>query len=292
MFEELIKHPKICGSNGKGSGNWKESHFYSNKHFEKDGKLQSPAMFQLYQQGYDDPKCLAGKGLFADGTPCLHSCNSLQFIYNFYPESVRKSLRFIAILREPVSRDWSGFSFGLTHYHHFYGQKGKEIPILPVEQKHAWEVKKNSKHKEFFEEETCGEASDPKKFKDIFRGKYVLQFEEYAKYFSREQLLVFNVESIFADPDASMTIIQRFLDLDVAWPKNITFPHGAHPANFDGEVPELACKDRDAIGAFYEPLNKRLYAWLNGTSAGNKPKVEPPFLPFKSYQNITCVDRR
>jgi hypothetical protein len=60
MFDVLIKHDKLCGSNGEGSGNWKESHFFRGLNFNSDGTLKKPELWDLYQSGYDDPKCMNG----------------------------------------------------------------------------------------------------------------------------------------------------------------------------------------------------------------------------------------
>ena len=61
MFDVLIKHAKLCGSNGEGAGNWKESHFFRGVYFNgNNGTLKKPGMWDLYQKGYDDPKCKNG----------------------------------------------------------------------------------------------------------------------------------------------------------------------------------------------------------------------------------------
>lgn len=140
MFEILIQHAQLCGSNGEGSGNWKESHFFRGKSFHADGTLPEK-MFKLYQAGYSDKKCMNGKGRFVDGTPALSQCSSVKYMYDFYPPDVRKELRFIIILREPVSRDWSGFAFGLTHYHHFLAEV--DVPILSKSLKDSWDMRKH-----------------------------------------------------------------------------------------------------------------------------------------------------
>lgn len=223
-----------------------------------------------------------GKGRFVDGTPILHSCQAIMDIYSFYPPAIREKLKFIVILREPVSRDWSGFTFGLTHYHHF---NEKSDPIL--KDKDAFVI--NEKKKEYFfkkKAEHCGD--DPSDLNLYFRARYVLQFEEFLKYFKREQLLIFNVEFIFDDPDAAMEAVRVFLDLDEGWGTNINFPWYSHPPNFKEKVPPLYCKDRDALAAFYKPFNDRLYSWIN-KDGGKPPASEPYFKPFKSHEDVACV---
>lgn len=285
MFEVLIGHPKLCGSNGKGAGNWKESHFFSGKHFDDKGNLL-PGSYALYQKGYDDAKCMNGNGTFCDGTPMMHGCSAIFLVYSFYPPEIRDELRFIAILREPVSRDWSGFSFGLTHYKHFGGNKGKEIPILDHSMSDAFKV--TERHYAFFNSSGFCREHDGSGLKDVFRGKYVEQLEQVVKYFKRSQLLVLNVEQIFEDPDAIMGVVQKFLGLKKGWKQEGKFPIYTHPPSFEGDFEPLSCSDRDAIGKLYNPYNERLYKWLASDKNGKKPPMEPPFRHFKSYKEVNC----
>ena len=114
--------------------------------------------------------------------------------------------------------------------------------------------------------------------------------EEFVKYFRRDQLLIFNVEFIFDDPDAAMESVSQFLNLEQGWGKNIEFPWYSHPPNFQESVPPLLCKDRDALAAFYKPFNDRLYSWIN-KDGGKPPPSQPFFKPFKSHEDVSCLDK-
>ena len=101
--------------------------------------------------------------------------------------------------------------------------------------------------------------------------------------------MIFNVEFIFDDPDAAMEAVRQFLNLEKGWEKNLDFPWYAHPPNFKESVPPLYCKDRDALAAYYKPFNDRLYEWIN-KDGGKRPKSEPTFKPFKSHEDVACVN--
>jgi hypothetical protein len=54
-------------------------------------------------------------------------------------------------------------------------------------------------------------------------------------------------------------------------------------------VPALDCWVRDTMGKYYEPFNRKLYAWIKSTSPQADPN-EPAFYPeFDSPNKISCV---
>lgn len=99
LYELMVEHPQIC------RGIRKEVHFFD--HLENYAQGTG-----FYRQLYQDPKCDNVVGAhFVDGTPILHYPSTWQRIYDTYSESpiYRDNLKFIVLLREPVSRDYSWY---------------------------------------------------------------------------------------------------------------------------------------------------------------------------------------
>lgn len=255
-------------------GKKKESHFFTKRYFDDNGKVRDINLYdEWYSQENTDKKCWNGKGRYIDGTPAFHDCGYFFRLHSFYPPELHDKLQFIAILREPVSRDWSGFSFGLTHVHHFNGQSG---PIHTD----ASAFFLNKKHESFFTKQEMDCTHDMKSFNDIFRGKYSIQLEEFLKYFDRKQLLILNADASFTDPNTAMNAVQKFLNLPQGW-NGAKFPWENHPVDpslKDVKVPKLRCKDRDALINYYAKWNNALYKFVNGTKG---PPMEPVFAKFK-----------
>jgi hypothetical protein len=97
LFELMVGHPLLL------KGIHKESHFFDgDREYEKGKEFYSSTYFPLRKSG-DNPK-----ERFLDGTPMLHK----EYVWDRIKETLEpyvqlSSLRFIAILREPVARDLS-----------------------------------------------------------------------------------------------------------------------------------------------------------------------------------------
>ena len=262
LFELLTAHPSLCG------GLHKESHCFDKLENYNKG-------LEYYESLYSDKKC--GKNpsaaKYVDGTPMLHYTNVWERIYSSYSAvpDVRDSLKFIALLREPVSRDYSWYEHAIRYNLH-EGLKFEDVRTI----------------KELY----TGGASDHRK------GRYVDQLEAFVKVFRRDQILVLSSAAVFQNTQAMVEKIRQFLD--VAKDSSLTkaFPHDQHLHKLEEEgladcvvkhVPAFDCTVRDRMGVYYEPYNKRLYEWVSATRPQAHPS-EPPFWPlFDSYKAIPCV---
>ena len=99
LYELMVQHPQLCG------GTHKENHFFDHPDNYALGT-------EYFRDMYQNVKCDKVAGThFIDGTPILHYPSVWQRIYDTYSEKpeLRDSLKFIVLLREPVSRDYSWY---------------------------------------------------------------------------------------------------------------------------------------------------------------------------------------
>lgn len=99
LYELMEQHPQVCGSKHK------ENHFFDHPENYAFG-------VDFYKSLFADVKCDNKAGShFMDGTPVLHYPSVWRRIYDTYNHSisVRDSLKFIVLLREPVARDFSWY---------------------------------------------------------------------------------------------------------------------------------------------------------------------------------------
>ena len=99
LYELLVEHPQIC------RGLRKELHYFDHSSNYAQGT-------EFYRRLFQNPKCDGAVGAhFVDATPIIHDPSTWQRIYDTYNSSknVRDNLKFIVLLREPVSRDYSWY---------------------------------------------------------------------------------------------------------------------------------------------------------------------------------------
>lgn len=263
LFELLIEHPHLCG------GLHKESHCFDKmENFNKG--------LDFYESQYTDHKCLKDPAAskYVDGTPMLHYTTVWQRIYERYSvvPDTRDSLKFIALLREPVARDYSWYEHAIRYNLH-EGVRFSDVKTI--------------------QELYRGIASDHRK------GRYLEQLVAFTKVFRRDQILVLSSAAVFQNTPAMVEKIRQFIGVTKDSSLLKSFPHDQHLHRLEKEglaecvvshVPGFDCAVRDRMGAYYEPLNKQLFEWLEATKGQAHPS-EPPFWPmFDSYKSIPCVE--
>ena len=111
----MITHPQLC------SGERKETHFFTGI-FERmiESKVKMKDIQEKYLNIFFDPKCTnnTDAGTFVDGTPVLHQASkAAKNIYDTYEKfGMSHKLKFIVMLREPVSRDFSWYQHHIRQY--------------------------------------------------------------------------------------------------------------------------------------------------------------------------------
>jgi Sulfotransferase domain len=214
--------------------------------------------------------------MFVDGTPMLDTPYVWQRIYDSYPVNARDKLKFLVLLREPVSRDYSWYEHGV-----------REDLFLGAS---YYDIRTMKEIVEYKDAELC----------DLCGGQYVWQLKELAKVFPRNQIFVLSTSELIRDTVLIMEKVRQFLGISEHKSLRRPLPHDDHISVFrerGGEeladcivqhVPKLDCSLRDAYGAYYTKLNSKLYEWLNTTRNKAHP-AEPLFpVPFEDYKQIPC----
>jgi hypothetical protein len=281
LFELMIQHPQLC------SGEKKESHFFN----DDDVNVEYHKGIDHYKHWFRDRKCDdISTTHFIDGTPIVHLKFVWERINSTYTgnEAVRDNLKFIVLLREPLSREisWYKHSMSIDAY---AGQSFSEIKTFnETKVSNYYDIKKSYAHS----------------YKD--------QLEAFCKVFRRDQLLVLSSDKLIQNTTEIMERIRKFIDIKTDKSFQKSLPHDDHldsnPKSTKDtidcimrHVPALDCDVRDRAGAFYEVPNSDLYTWLESTAwtptrRGKASSLvmaninEPKFWPFNTYKSLTCVN--
>jgi hypothetical protein len=120
LLELMLQHPNLCG------GKHKEPHFFNND--ENFGRG-----VDWYRKQFTDEKCMKSpsKSKYVDGTPMIHIPDVWKRIQKTYDKEKENSenLKFIVLLREPVSRDYIWYQHVIRADLHT-GQPFEEVKTL------------------------------------------------------------------------------------------------------------------------------------------------------------------
>jgi len=199
LSTSLFGHPRLCKSSraaGAPAFMDKEVHF-----FDKQYRKGSKYYLERFRTSSDCQK----KGIFkkgnnvtgVDATPgYIGKPKSLVMMKKMIPECIHKDLRFILVLREPLSRDLSWFNH--------LRQRNE-----PKSQK-----KENQKQYERYLERNIKSYPSTSDKNILYRGRYVEQLEQFWRLFPRNQTLVFSYETLVDHYADSLRRVAEFLKID------------------------------------------------------------------------------
>jgi hypothetical protein len=245
-------------------------HFYLNQHpllvGSRPKELEYFTVDSIYEKGevwytnqFKSHKSLLSKKLYFESTP--------DYLYRSYvPERIyrfKKDLKFVIILREPVSRAYSAWNM-----HRDFLLKRKELPLLirnsymnGREHNSFKELYKSSIFPDF---ETCI-ASEFEKIENssvleepsfIRKGIYIEQVERYFKYFDPSKFLFLGMKELSRNKVATLNRILNFLELkEYDW--NIELLPVQHKRSYDAD---LNPKTSTLLQEFYAPYNNKLFS--------------------------------
>lgn len=233
LYNYLIKHPYIIPPQKK------EIHYfdYYYNHGLKWYKSFFPLSFkQLYLSKKYKFKFLTGEASAS---------------YMFHPlvpkriQLIRPNIKLIMLLRNPVERAYSYYSFNLQRgiekdsfekvIENEFKRLGKEIEEMLINDNyviHKWE-----------------------RFSYIASGIYLNQIQNWFKYFSKKKILIIKSEDFFENPSKFLSTTLKFLNLP-------DFQLNSYE-KYNISINKNLNKDlREKLIDFYEPYNKRLYNFL------------------------------
>ena len=288
LYEVLIRHPALCGAI------YKEPNFFlTNKRDGRDIKW--------YLSLFIDQKCYKRpKKMYVDGSCMLHGLDVALATLNatYHPDQLR-SLKFIALLREPVSRDYSWFKHRARGH---LNRGGTFASLKTYGECFFFRGRDNSNNESTTAAAAAAAASasfDPLRVPHCHtRGDYLTQLETFTRFFRRDQVLVLNSKLLFSDSPSLMPAVAQFLGMKMSTMWQPPFPRLDHidqhiksPACVQRVVPELDCTTRDRLAAFYKGRNLALETWLNDTrTKGLAHPAEPLFVSFgNSHLSLPCA---
>lgn len=238
----------------------KEVHF-----FDKQYRKGSKYYLERFRTSSDCQK----KGIFkkgnnvtgVDATPgYIGKPKSLVMMKKMIPECIHKDLRFILVLREPLSRDLSWFNH--------LRQRNE-----PKSQK-----KENQKQYERYLERNIKSYPSTSDKNILYRGRYVEQLEQFWRLFPRNQTLVFSYETLVDHYADSLRRVAEFLKIDEG-PLLKRENEEQNAREFGGklsvsDLPKELCEQGRK---FFEESNSELYALM---AQPGSPSLQPPFRRF------------
>lgn len=214
--------------------------------------------------------------------------------------------KFILLLREPVTREFSWYRHRVRTCLHTMHRVIRDIPPKTI-MKGKKEIVGYHRH-ELCNDQNCVmlgcdhmPATDHltahpqsylNEFDTYYRTKqlqvtdseYVVQINNWLKHIDRSQLFILNVQTLTVNTTDTMSRLSQFLGLKHDWGVNVTLPR----LNENHINATISCKVYDKLAAHYEPYNEQLYALVN---SGNRPPQEPDFPRFKDYRSICSVEQ-
>lgn len=235
LFAYLTEHPDVR------PGLYKEVHFFD---------LQFDRGERWYRSVFPQRRSLARPSSPTGRTTAITGEASPYYL--FHPLAAERAAqvspqsRLIVLLRDPIARAWS-------HYRHEVAA-GREqlsfedaIAAEPERLRGAEEAVRSNGPEELCQRHrNCSYVS---------RGRYAEQLAPWLRLFPRERILILRAEDLFADPAASWSRVQSFLDLPAHRPREFAV-HNLGPG---GDLPPAT---RAALEELYREPDRQLVELL------------------------------
>ena len=260
------------------SSNSKETNFWTRNSTRNSDGAAFPTLYPAARRG----ECAGG---FVEATPTnMRVPATPGALAAALPAAFRGALRFVAVLREPVSRDVSDYYMQKRR-----GEKKGKGAGCPACRGHM------QRYETFAacrldraaaalaaggRNGTWAEAYDVYRRKcaeGLHSGFYARQLENWVAHFPRRHLFVVELGWLASRFDDASRRVSAFLRLPAPAGAE-AFPDTGHNRTKDQKT--IACAVRDRLEALYAPENERLYAFL---AAEQGPDDEPPFPRFARY---------
>jgi len=279
----FFDHPDVC------SFGEKEKHFFDKEEYD----TMYNAHLRTYMAEFAGCK---KNNLKMDASPSYIQVEEVpQRIKESYTPEALEAKKFILILREPVSRQYSEYQMRLrvcfkglyfkTGHHDDDERLSRNCRGVMFNYK-PMSPKKTHRFMTFAQ---WIHGTDGKR--EISRGHYLEHLMTWLKVVDRGQLYIINFQSLIVDTHNTMYAVASFLGLDASkWltskQTKIALPV-PHSRKADFEKGYLDCHTFRSLQKHYEKENPLLTDIIN--DATNKPQSEPHF-PAWDYSHINCVN--
>ncbi|KAJ1430792.1 P-loop containing nucleoside triphosphate hydrolase protein [Ochromonadaceae sp. CCMP2298] len=290
LHELIVQHQEMCITS-----KFKEHHYFNTAARWNVGSADYLRKFK------NRTGCVGGYTI--DSTPAYYRIPAApRNLQRSYSEEDLKKKKFILLIKEPVSREFSWFKHVVR-----YCQK----TMLKAFKTHTPQTFRSHGRSVFGYKKRiacdpgecgslgCGDIpynettiQTPEVFLDSFQtyhGKgrvqlsdsaYILHIRDWLKVIKREQLFVINSQTLYENTTDTMRRLSRFLGLKSDWGEK-KLPH----SNENTVLAAMPCKLHDKLAAYYEKHNAELYAFLRQGG----PESEPAFAEFRSTRDM-CTD--
>ena len=213
------------------SARFKELHYFSNDYW------YSPNRHHQYHSFF--PLSAAREAIYFESTP----------MYLYHPDVARRlseynaDLKFVIALRDPALRAFSAWKM-----YHFKFREG-QLSFLHDPREFSVAI----------DEELTGDMKNFAPNVDhhayVKRGLYEIQIARYLKYFSRDQIIVVNSDSLRANPELETSRLLSFLKVE----SQSLISKVANVGEYvEGDFEETF----DRLRQFYQPYNQKLFNLL------------------------------
>ena len=283
VHDALTQHLKFCAAEVRGMNFGKANFFAKESHawFEyliprgvevTESRDSKKKFFEDFTDLYQHDRIKDCRFGFIEATPQLHNLMTPLALRGVVPQWIRSEARYIAILREPISRSMSWF----VHAKDFEDQKRCFWPCP---------AKLYERYEDYA---TCWTSRlyDPLHANDgLWPSVYARQIDAWKHVVPRKHFLILQMDAVLDDWQAILETIARFAGVDHKFmTETLTTNVQLQVLNLRGGKTKktISCQTRTLLNNFFDPWNDELYAMLAYDRARSRaPGLEPPFPPFK-----------
>ncbi|KAH8060925.1 sulfotransferase family [Aureococcus anophagefferens] len=283
VFEWVASRGVCVATAADGAPRWKrkETHFW-NDHKVAAAPGAAAAFAGLYPR---DERCSRG---FVEATPRnLHDArapaSAPALLRAALPEVFAAALRFVAVLREPVARDFSDFN-------HVVRKATPGAEESTYERHAACRLDRLGSGARYDRRDRCDRASARGFDNDLAIGFYAEQLERWFAAFGPTRVFVVELAWLSAHFDDAEPRLASFLRLPAEGRRRASQLKRRNKASRkcgDSCQRAMSCDIRDRLAAAYAPWNDRLYALLAATP---RPDEEPPLARFAAAPCVADGD--
>lgn len=295
VFDLLSSEVGVCGAKDATTPLNKEAHFFDKGVHNKFNR----SAIHDYQEQYTQ----AGCSRYIDATPNYLLDYKASQHMAYMPPQWKETVKIVAILREPISRDLSMFNmvkftwktrgvvatteaFGNIQDQFcerpsqtFFPQYGQTIDcqmkrFSTCKAAHPGDLNSAWAHCA----ENCAPLDQPcapTTPSRLANGMYAPQLQQYFNLFGKNRVLVVNFDFLISKTSAAMHEIVQHYGLQGHAKKQLDKLPEENSSDFPGKVLAITCATRNKLEAFYQPFQARLVKLIGAEKA--------------SFQRIKCM---